>query len=423
MSASGARRTPDVVVIGGGAAGCMAAYTAAEAGAAVTLLERNPKLGRKLYITGKGRCNVTNDCTPAEALQNVPRGNRFLISAMTRFPPERTKAFFEKLGVPLKTERGNRVFPCSDKSADIIDALLRALRRAGVHIVQDRALSLARDGETLTGVAGERGWYPCRAVVVTTGGVSYPLTGSTGDGYALAEALGHTVIPPRGSLVPLESESPWCVQMQGLSLRNVGLTVWDQRGKKIFREQGELLFTHFCLSGPLALSASAHMDFTKGGYVASIDWKPALDDKKLDARLLREFAERSNQDCANALGALVPRSAIPVMVQWMGVSLHTKVHEIRKDQRMALLAALKGFAIPIKGPRPVEEAIITAGGVKLSELDPKTMQSKKVPGVFFAGEVLDADAYTGGFNLQIAWCTGRAAGEGAAHYCRGAEGL
>ena len=300
---------------------------------------------------------------------------------------------------------------------------LRALRRAGVHIVQDRALSLARDGETLTGVAGERGWYPCRAVVVTTGGVSYPLTGSTGDGYALAEALGHTVIPPRGSLVPLESESPWCVQMQGLSLRNVGLTVWDQRGKKIFREQGELLFTHFGLSGPLALSASAHMDFTKGGYIASIDWKPALDDKKLDARLLREFAERSNQDCANALGALVPRSDIPVMVQWMGVSLHTKVHEIRKDQRMALLAALKGFAIPIKGPRPVEEAIITAGGVKLSELDPKTMQSKKVPGVFFAGEVLDADAYTGGFNLQIAWCTGRAAGEGAAHYCRGAEGL
>ena len=418
-------RTNKVVVAGGGAAGMMAAITAARAGAEVLVLEPNEKVGRKLYITGKGRCNVTNHCGRDELMAAVPRNGKFLYSAFDRFGPEDTMAFFEGLGVKLKTERGNRVFPVSDRAADIVDALFFELRRLGVEVRRDRAAGLAvRDGR-LTAMNTERGGRAgeCKVLILATGGASYPRTGSTGNGYALARSAGHTIVPIRGSLVPLESEDPCCAKLQGLSLRNVGLTVWDQRGKKIFREQGELLFTHFGLSGPLALSASAHMDFTKGGYIASIDWKPALDDKKLDARLLREFAERSNQDCANALGALVPRSAIPVMVQWMGVSLHTKVHEIRKDQRMALLAALKGFAIPIKGPRPVEEAIVTAGGVKLSELDPKTMQSKKVPGVFFAGEVLDADAYTGGFNLQIAWCTGRAAGEGAAHYCRGAEGL
>ena len=253
-----------VIVIGGGAAGCMAAVAAAQKGAAVTLLERNPKLGRKLYITGKGRCNVTNDCAAPEVLQNVPRNSRFLTSAVTRFPPEAVKAFFEGLGVPLKTERGNRVFPCSDKAADIIDALLLALRRSGVHIVQDRARALRREGEILTGVEGERGFYPGGAVVIATGGVSYPLTGSTGDGYALAEALGHTILPPRGSLVPLVAEGDACAKMQGLSLRNVAIQVRNGKKKTVYAGQGELLFTHFGLSGPLILSASAHMrDFAR----------------------------------------------------------------------------------------------------------------------------------------------------------------
>mgnify|MGYP002594880527 CR=1 FL=1 len=304
-----------VIVIGGGAAGCMAAVAAAQKGAAVTLLERNPKLGRKLYITGKGRCNVTNDCAAPEVLQNVPRNSRFLTSAVTRFPPEAVKAFFEGLGVPLKTERGNRVFPCSDKAADIIDALLLALRRSGVHIVQDRARALRREGEILTGVEGERGFYPGGAVVIATGGVSYPLTGSTGDGYALAVALGHTILPPRGSLVPLVAEGDACAKMQGLSLRNVAIQVRNSKKKTVYAGQGELLFTHFGLSGPLILSASAHMrDFDTEHYYINLDLKPALDEEKLDRRLLRDFEENANRDFHNVLEGLVPRLMVPVLV-------------------------------------------------------------------------------------------------------------
>ena len=410
----------EIIVIGGGAAGCMAALAAAEQGASVTLLERNPKLGRKLYITGKGRCNVTNHCTVQELLQNVPGNSKFLTSAATRFPPEEAEAFFEELGVPLKIERGNRVFPQSDKAADIIDALLRALRKAKVAIVQDRAVSLTVEEEDrLTGVTGEQGEYPCKAVVIATGGVSYPLTGSTGDGYEFARALGHTIVEPRPSLVPLVAEQPFCAQMQGLSLRNVAIQVKNSKKKTVYAEQGELLFTHFGLSGPLILSASAHMrSMDKEHYFILLDLKPALDQEKLDSRLLRDLGEQANKNFRHVLEGLVPRLMVPVLLELTGIPGDLKANSITKVQRRKLLETLKGLRIDISGPRPIGEAIVTAGGVKTSEVDPHTMASKKVQGVFFAGEVLDVDAYTGGFNLQIAWSTGRAAGRGAAEAVR-----
>lgn len=402
-------------MIGGGAAGCMAALAAAQAGASVTLLERNPKLGRKLYITGKGRCNVTNDCAAPEVLQNVPHNSRFLTSAVTRFPPESVKQFFEGQGVALKTERGNRVFPQSDKAADIIDALLRALRRARVNIVQDRAQGLRRDGEALEGVDGEHGFYPCQAVVIATGGVSYPLTGSTGDGYTLAQSIGHTVLPPKASLVPLVAEQSFCAEMQGLSLKNVAIRVRTEKKKTVFAEQGELLFTHFGLSGPLILTASAHMrDFEKEHYHILLDLKPALDEEKLDKRLLRDLEENANRDFRHVLEGLAPRLMVPVLLELTGIPGDVKANSVTRAQRHKLLETLKCIRIDIAGPRPVEEAIVTSGGVKVSEVNPTTMESKKARGVFFAGEVLDVDAYTGGFNLQIAWSTGRAAGQGAA---------
>lgn len=407
--------TPDIIVIGGGAAGCLAALTAARQGACVTLLERNQKLGRKLYITGKGRCNVTNDCGADEVLKNVPHNSRFLTSAVTRFPPSAVKELFAGLGVPLKTERGGRVFPASDRAADIIDALLMGLRRAGVYIAQERAEALLTEGGAVTSVTTERGRFPCKAVILATGGVSYPLTGSTGDGYRIAEALGHTVIPPRPSLVPLVAEQDFCAAMQGLSLKNVSVKVQNSRNKVVFQEQGEMLFTHFGLSGPLILSASAHMrDFDKERYSVFIDMKPALDEKALDARLLRDFSENPNRDLHNVLDALVPRLMSPVLAELSGIPGETKVNSVTREQRRRLLELLKGLRVDIRGPRPVEEAIISSGGVKVTEVDPKTMGSKLVSGLYFAGELLDVDAYTGGFNLQIAWATGRAAGEAAA---------
>ena len=400
-----------IVVAGAGAAGMMAAVTAARQGAKVVLIEPNEKVGRKLYITGKGRCNVTNNCRVDQLLASVPRNGKFLYSAFSRFSPQDTIAFFEKLGVPLKVERGNRVFPQSDRAADVIDALWKELRRCRVELRQDRVTEVAVSGGRVSGVKLEKaGLVNCEAVLLATGGASYPRTGSTGDGYRIAEALGHTITPIRGSLVPLESEDRACSQLQGLSLRNVVLRMKNQRGKTVYQEQGELLFTHFGLSGPLVLSASAHMDFARDRYAAHIDLKPALDEEKLDARLLRDFGERANQDVSNALGALVPRSMIPVMAERTGIDGQTKVRDIRREQRRRLLDALKDFTVDISGPRPVEEAIVTAGGVKVSQVDPKTMQSKLVQGLYFAGELLDVDGYTGGFNLQIAWSTGYAAG-------------
>ena len=404
-----------IIVASAGAAGMMAAVTAARQGAKVVLIEPNEKVGRKLYITGKGRCNVTNDCRVDQLLASVPRNGKFLYSAFSRFSPQDTIAFFEKLGVPLKVERGNRVFPQSDRAADVIDALWKELRRCRVELRQDRVTEVAVSGGRVSGVKLEKaGLVNCEAVLLATGGASYPRTGSTGDGYRIAEALGHTITPIRGSLVPLESEDRACSQLQGLSLRNVVLRMKNQRGKTVYHEQGELLFTHFGLSGPLVLSASAHMDFARDRYAAHIDLKPALDEEKLDARLLRDFGERANQDVSNALGALVPRSMIPVMAERTGIDGQTKVRDIRREQRRRLLDALKDFTVDISGPRPVEEAIVTAGGVKVSQVDPKTMQSKLVQGLYFAGELLDVDGYTGGFNLQIAWSTGYAAGLAAA---------
>lgn len=405
----------DIVVVGGGAAGCIAAIRAAQCGAKAVLIEKNAKIGRKLYITGKGRCNVTNDCGVQEVLQNIPRNGRFLNSALRRFPPESVKEFFCQAGVALKTERGNRVFPVSDRAADVIDALLMQLRRWRVEIHHGTVDSIVpgEDGKFLLG--GEQVDFSCKAVILATGGISYPLTGSTGDGYRFAEQLGHSVVPPRPSLVPLVSEDRCCGEMQGLSLRNVAVKVKNSGEKVVFEEQGELLFTHFGLSGPLILSASAHM-LEQDQYVVWIDLKPALDEQTLEQRLLREFAEHGNQNFRHVLEGLLPRLMVPVMVRRCGIPADQKAHSVTKQQRRRLLETLKGFSIAVEGPRPIEEAIITAGGVKTGEVDPKTMMSKRRPGLFFAGELLDVDAYTGGFNLQIAWATGYSAGEGAAAY-------
>lgn len=406
--------TSDIIVVGGGAAGCMAALAAAGQGATVVLLERNPKLGRKLYITGKGRCNVTNDCGADEVLKQIPHNSRFLTSAVTRFPPERVKEFFTSLGVPLKTERGSRVFPQSDRAADIIDALLMALRRFRVDIVNERATGLVGTSRA-EGVETEREFYRAKAVILATGGVSYPRTGSTGDGYTMAAAMGHSIVEPKPSLVPLVEEGSCCARMQGLSLRNVSIKVRNSKKKVVFQEQGELLFTHFGLSGPLILSASAHMrEFQNDHYTVCIDLKPALDEKTLDARLLREFGENPNRAFHNVLESLAPRLLIPVLAERSGIAEETPANAVTKEQRRRLLELLKEFRVEIKGPRPVEDAIITSGGVKVTEVDPRTMESKLVSGLYFAGELLDVDAYTGGFNLQIAWSTGHAAGEAAA---------
>ena len=404
----------EIVVVGGGAAGMMAAISAAEKGSHVTLLEPNERLGKKLNITGKGRCNVTNDAGLEELLANTPKNGKFLYSAFSRFDGRDAKAFFESLGVPLKTERGNRVFPVSDRAFDISGALERRLKALKVVLRRDRAVSLDIRGGAIHGVNGEKGAYPAKAVILATGGVSYPATGSTGEGHRMATEAGHTVTPLQGSLVPLREQGNLCARMQGLSLRNVSLTVFENE-KKIYTDFGELLFTHFGLSGPLILSASAHMRrFEKKTYRVEIDLKPALDEQQLDKRLLSDFTKYANCDFCNALDDLLPQKLISVVVERSGIPPHQKVHEITREQRRELLRVLKHFSVPIAGLRPVTDAIVTSGGVKVGEIDPKTMESKIVKGLYFAGELIDVDAYTGGFNLQIAWATGRTAGFAAA---------
>ncbi len=402
-----------VFVVGGGAAGMMAAITAAENGAQVTLLERNDRLGKKLYITGKGRCNVTNDCAPEDFFQNVPRNPRFLYSAIYAFPPREVMAWFEAHGCALKTERGNRVFPQSDKSASVIDALRAELRRLGVRVLQERALDIVTQDGAVCGIETDGGFHKTERVILATGGCSYPQTGSTGDGYRMLEKLGHTIVPPVGSLVPLVEKGYDCKQMQGLALKNVALRLVNQKRKTVFEEFGELLFTHFGLSGPVVLSASAHMN-EKDAYTVLLDLKPALDEQKLDLRLLRDFEKFQNRDFENALVELLPRSMIPVIVRRSGIPAEEKVHSITRERRRALLELMKRFPVEIACKAPVEDAIVTSGGVKVSEIEPGTMQSKRVRGLYAAGELLDVDAYTGGFNLQIAWATGRAAGLAAA---------
>lgn len=404
----------NIIVIGGGAAGLMAAGTAAEQGACVTVLETNEKVGRKLFITGKGRCNVCNNCDAQTVLQNVPVNPRFLYSALGCFSPADVMAFFEMHGVPLKTERGNRVFPVSDKSADIIDALFTWIKRLGVTIVQKSAASLEIADGRVIGVHAGGKLYAADRVIIATGGASYPQTGSTGDGYRFAKQAGHTVVPPNPSLVPLVEAGDICRELMGLSLRNVQVTVFENN-KKIFSDFGGMLFTHFGLSGPLILSASAHMrHFGSKEYRVEIDLKPALDEKTLDKRLLSDFDKHKNSDFINALGDLLPRKIIPVVVQMSGIAPHEKVNSITKVQRASLLHTLKHFQVVVSGKRPIAEAIVTTGGVNVREISPKTMESKKCAGLYFAGEVLDVDAYTGGFNLQIAWSTGRLAGLSAA---------
>lgn len=399
----------DVIVVGGGAAGMFSAGVAAERRLRVLLLERNRDMGKKLRITGKGRCNVLNDCGPEDVLKNVPTGSRFLYSSVYGFPPEETKKFFENIGVPLKRERGDRVFPQSDRAADVVAALEQWMRNQGVEIRRGRVRRLLVENGTLMGVRTESETFYAPQVILATGGMSYPATGSTGDGYALAAQAGHTVVAPSGSLVPLEVEGG-CRELAGLSLRNTGLTLWGSRKKPVYQDFGELLFMNYGMSGPTVLSASAHMQEKDGPYRVELDLKPALDEAKLDARLLRDFGERKNDKIMQGLRGLLPAQLVPVILDRCAISVDQPVHDVTKQQRREILHQLKHLTFAITGKRPVEEAIVTHGGVKVSEVNPRTMESKKLSGLHFAGEILDCDAYTGGFNLQIAWSTGYAAG-------------
>ena len=408
------RSRSDVCVIGGGAAGMMAAITAANAGAETVLLERGDRLGAKLRITGKGRCNVTNDCSPAEVLENVTGGAKFLNAAVRGFPPASVMDMFEQAGVPLKTERGNRVFPQSDRASDIAECLERMLREAGVRVVKARATGVTLTEGAVTAAETASGPVECAAAIVCTGGLSYPKTGSTGDGYAIARSVGHTIVPARASLVPLECGGEYCARMQGLSLKNVSISLTGSKSGKLFEELGEAQFTHFGMTGPLVLSASAHMRDESERYVLHIDFKPGLDAEQLDARILRDFGKNLNREFKNSLDELAPRLLIPVLVERSGIPPETRVNSVTRAQRRRLVELMKDYTVDIISKRPVDEAVVTAGGVALGEVDPSTMRSKLVKGLYFAGEVLDLDAYTGGFNLQIAWSTGRLAGLKAA---------
>ena len=420
-----------IVVIGGGPAGMMAALTAAEAltdagmtpavGApdslsegesCVVLIEQNDRMGKKLRITGKGRCNVTNDCGRDEFLQNVPTNPRFLYAALSGFDTQDTKAFFESHGVPLKVERGKRVFPVSDKAADIAEAMVRACRRAGVTFLSGRVTDILTADGAVSGVRVGSRVLEADAAILCTGGCSYPVTGSDGNGYRLAERVGHTVQPPIPSLVPLVCEGDLCRRLMGLSLRNVRLKVMDvQKNKCVFEDFGEMLFTHYGVTGPLILSASAHVhDLCPGKYRLSIDLKPALDEATLDARIQSDFRKYANKDFINALSDLLPQKAIEPVAALSGIDFRKKVNAVTKEERRALVTVLKNLVLDPVRFRPIDEAIVTKGGVTVKEVDPKTMESRLCPGLYFAGEVLDVDAYTGGFNLQIAFSTGRLAG-------------
>lgn len=404
----------DVLIIGGGAAGLMAAGAAAREGHRVTVLERNPRPARKVMITGKGRCNVTNNCSIEDFIAHVPEKGRFLYSALTAFTPQDMMALLEEQGVPVKTERGNRVFPCSDKAVDIVDALVRYAKQGGAAFREGRATALLLEEGIVTGAKLEDGsTIPADYTIVATGGCSYPGTGSTGDGYALAKQVGHTVVPPRPSLVALESPDLFCLELQGLSLKNCGLKVTDnEKNKVLYQDLGEMLFTHFGVSGPMVLSASAHMrQMAPERYTLHIDWKPGLTPEQLDARLLRDLAERANMDMSNALGKLLPRLLIPVILRLATINPATKCHTLTREERHRLCALVKDMPVRIGDFRPIAEAIVTAGGVSVKEVNARTMASRLVSGLAFAGEVLDVDAYTGGFNLQIAFSTGMAAGK------------
>ncbi len=407
-----------VAVIGGGAAGMMAAITAARSGASVTLFEKMKFTGSKLRITGKGRCNLTNNCSVNEIIENIPTNPRFMYAPLAAFPPERVMEFFEDAGVPLKTERGNRVFPVSDKASDIVEALRREMRACGVRVIFDRVTDiLVKNGDSgaeISGikVASRSDILSFDRVIVATGGLSYPLTGSDGDGYKFAEKLGINIIPLKPSLVPLEICERYCRDMQGLALKNISVRAVEvSSGKTVYEDFGEMLFTHFGVSGPVILSMSAHLrDIKPEKYKIFIDLKPALDEKTLDRRLISDFEKEKNKNFINSLSALLPAKMIPVFVTRSGILPERKVNSITKVERAKLLNLLKSFDLTVKAPRSISEAIITSGGIDIREINPKTMESKLISGLYFAGEIIDVDAYTGGFNLQIAWSTGYLAG-------------
>ncbi|MBR2044097.1 MAG: NAD(P)/FAD-dependent oxidoreductase [Clostridia bacterium] len=391
----------------------MAAAAAAQNGHSVTVIERNERPARKILVTGKGRCNVTNNCDVDTLMSNIPRNGRFLYSAFNAFSPQDTISYFENLGVPLKTERGNRVFPVSDKAMDIADALVRGIRKSGVTVINGRVQSInAVDGAVASVRLYDNSEISADRVILATGGLSYPGTGSTGDGYGIAKALGHTVTPLRPSLVPVCIKEGFAARLMGLSLKNVTLTLYKEGKKKpIFTEMGEMLFTHFGISGPLALSASAHIDgLNTEGYECEVDLKPALSEEQLDKRLCRDFSENLNKNFRNALDALLPQKLIPVIVGMSSIPAETKVNQISKEQRLNFVRLLKHLKMTVSGLRPVEEAVITSGGISIKEINSATMESKLIGGLFFAGEIIDVDAYTGGFNLQIAFSTGFLAG-------------
>ncbi len=402
-----------VIVVGAGAAGLMAAGTAGERGFDVLLIERNDKVARKVMITGKGRCNVTNNCNLInDLIANVPTNGRFLYGAFSKFMPSDIIDFFEDMGVPLKVERGDRVFPVSDNATDIVDALNAYSQDAGVKRIKGRVTELIISDGKIKGVKTDDGAeYTADKVIIATGGKSYPLTGSTGDGYELASQAGHTITDLKPSLVPLNCHEGFCMDLQGLSLRNVEISVMDMDNyKEVYRDFGEMLFTHFGVSGPLILSASSHMkDMRERKYEIHIDLKPALSYEQLDKRIQRDFLENANKNFINALDALLPKKIVPIIVRLTGIKPSTKVNQVTKEMRAKLVNILKDLKVTVMSFRPIEEAIVTSGGVSVKEIDPKTMESKLVEGLYFAGEVIDVDAYTGGFNLQIAFSTGMCA--------------
>ena len=388
-----------------------AAVWAARFGGQVCLLEPNPYLGKKLNITGKGRCNLTNATDLDGLMANTLRNNRFLYSGYAKMSPQDVMSFFEELGVPLKVERGNRVFPVSDRAKDITNALERELKRLAVRIVHARATEILTSENEVYAVRCVEETIPCKQVILATGGLSYPTTGSTGDGYRMAQELGHTLVEPTASLVPLASHLTLCQSLQGLTLKNVTLTAIDENGRQVFSELGEMLFTHFGVSGPLVLSASAHLPEGKG--TLQIDLKPGLTREQLDARILRDFSAAQNRDLGNVLGGLLPKTMIGAVLSKMNAPSTCKVHSVTRKMREDLVEQLKCFILPALGKRPISEAIVTAGGISVRDVSPKTMESKLVKGLYFAGEVLDVDGYTGGFNLQIAWSTAYLAGVSA----------
>ena len=453
----------DVLVVGGGAAGLLAAGTAAMCGAKTLIIEKNEKLGKKLYITGKGRCNVTNAAPLSDFIANTPTNGRFLYSAFSTFSNTDLIDLLARCGVKTKTERGGRIFPASDKSSDIIAALSRYALEGGAKQIRgkvktlllgDEAASAVHGGTTeravdsgaVNGESAENGdaangseaqidgrQKTCsiqkriggvfledgrriyaRRVILATGGASYPQTGSTGDGYRLAQEAGHRIIPPLPSLVPLVTQERWVSELMGLSLRNAAIRVTNEKGKEIYCDFGEMLFTHYGVSGPMILSASAHMRDFRRPYRLEIDCKPALDDSALDKRILRDFTAAANKDFANSLDALLPKKMIPVIIRLSEIPPHKKIHDVTREERARLVHLLKALPLTITGTRPIAEAIVTAGGVDTKEINPKTMESKLVLGLYFAGELIDVDAVTGGFNLQIAFSTGYLAGESAA---------